>query len=94
MDERFESAVFISQVVDSYGAVGWRRRRLVHAGSWHLIDDERAAHIGVGSPSATKTPVDHGVRSPTTSAARVVSNDMSGRATSQTSRTNLGLRAS
>ena len=42
MDERFKSAVFISQLVDSYGAGGWRRRRLVHAASWHLIDDERA----------------------------------------------------
>ena len=76
MDERFESAVFISQVVDSYGAVGWRRRRLVHAGSWHLIDDRRPRARGCWIAFATKTPVDHGVRSPTTSAARVVFNDI------------------
>ncbi len=42
MDERFESAVLIGQLVDGYGAGGWRRRRLVRAARWHLIDDERA----------------------------------------------------
>ncbi len=42
MDERFESAVFISQLVDGYGAGGWRRRRLVRSARWHMIDDERA----------------------------------------------------
>jgi hypothetical protein len=42
MDERFESAVYISQLVESADAGGWRRRRPVQVYRWHLIHAERA----------------------------------------------------
>ena len=42
MDERFESAVYVSQLVESADAGGWRRRRPVRVYRWHLVHDERA----------------------------------------------------
>lgn len=41
MDERFESAEYISQLVESADASGWRRRRPVRVYRWHLIHAER-----------------------------------------------------
>ena len=42
MDERFESAIFVSQLIDGGDASRWRRHRPVRVYSWHLIDGERA----------------------------------------------------
>ena len=42
MDERFESAIFVSQLVDGGDASRWRRHRPVRVDRWHLIHGELA----------------------------------------------------
>jgi len=91
MDGRFESAVFISQLIDGYGAGGWRRRRLVRSACWHMIDDNGAlTRCGIAfSYTSPRRPW------------RAIADDQRcqscleqhERVTPETSQTNLGLRA-